>query len=260
MGILVGAYFFFQKTPAKEDVSTANSERVAPLIPVPTTAVVPVIEPPKEEPIVIEKKTTEEKNPEFGITTAYPALKKGDVSVDDINATIRIFVDGTIKQFKDDFNNAKKEGSTGNPDETWSLTIGYDTPYQSSDYISLELSVDSYEGGAHPNGTVKTFVVDVKNQKILSLDDILISNTSLKDLSALAIADLKKRNVSDDDWITSGASGKTENYQAWYLSSNGLTILFSSYQVAPYAAGVQEVTISPLKLSDLIKPEYILTK
>ena len=59
----------------------------------------------------------------------------------------------------------------------------------------------------------------------------------------------------DDDWIQRGAGASGENYDSWTITKQGLKIHFDPYQVAPYAAGPQQVTIPYSALKDIIKAD-----
>ncbi len=256
IGILVGGFIYFSNNHTQESEQVITSQHATP----------PVLEPvsnaetPKEEPVVIDKKATEEKNKEFEIVVEYPVIKKGDAEFEAVNASIKTFVDATVKQFKADYNNAKNEDVITHPSTPWSLDMDYAATYQSENLISLVFSVSVYAGGAHPNGSIKTLVIDVKNQNILLLDNVLVSDTSLKTLSALVIDDLKKSDIADDEWIENGAAPIEENYEAWHLSDKGMTVLFPAYQVAAYVMGPQEVTIPFEKLKEVVKADYFIAQ
>jgi hypothetical protein len=49
-----------------------------------------------------------------------------------------------------------------------------------------------------------------------------------------------------------------ENYRNWNITPDGLMITFDEYQVAPYAAGPQTVTVPYSELRGLINPEGVL--
>lgn len=257
MSVVVGGFFHFSKKQAESRVTLEDTPLIVPPPPQPTES---ISEPVKEAPLTIEKKSVEEINPEFEITITYPAFQKGDTSFEHINDAIRTFINTTIKQFKDDFNEEKTEGDLGNPDVPWSLTVNYSVPYQSKDITSIVLSISRYTGGVHPNGTIKTFVVEMDTMEALDLDDVLTSARSLGVLSDLVMRDLEQRIGSDKEWIANGASPAKEHYASWYLSSNGLTVLFPPYHVAPYSGGVQEVLVSKKELKDIVKPQYIIAE
>ena len=46
-----------------------------------------------------------------------------------------------------------------------------------------------------------------------------------------------------DEWMLEGTAPKPENFQLVVPGEDGLEVIFSSYQVAPYAAGTPSVEI-----------------
>jgi hypothetical protein len=103
-------------------------------------------------------------------------------------------------------------------------------------------------GGAHPNPYQETLVFDLANRKALSLEDVFTSGTDyVSFLSQKSLAELRRRNAAqtftDERWLMEGAGPDEQNFQTFYLSDAGLVIVFTAYQVAPYAAGPSEVLI-----------------
>src|SRR5262249_30472423 len=91
---------------------------------------------------------------------------------------------------------------------------------------------------------------------ILKLADLFQPNSNyLKVISDYCIKEIKKLDVSDDEWIRNGAGPKLENYDSWNVTPEGLQITFDAYQVASYAAGPQEVTVPYSLLKPIINPD-----
>lgn len=253
MGALVAGFVYFSNNQATNATEPVLMDKI------PQSVAAPIAAPKVPEPFTVEKKTREEKNPEFAISMSYPLVKEGDRRADIANTEIGQYMDGAVKTFKDEFFSAKKEGPASALANQWKLTMRYDVPYQSQALLSLRLTLQRDTGGAHSSGEVKTFAVDLQNKKILALDDILLSDVSLKILSDKVITDLNRRSISDPEWIAAGAGAQKKNYQHWYFTAKGLTVVFPPYKVAPYSQGIQEVSIPSAELSSMIKSEYILT-
>jgi hypothetical protein len=60
--------------------------------------------------------------------------------------------------------------------------------------------------------------------------------------------------MADPSWIQEGAGPRTDNFARWALVEEGLTIFFDPYQVAPWAAGPQAVTIPRAALAEVAAP------
>jgi hypothetical protein len=100
---------------------------------------------------------------------------------------------------------------------------------------------------------------DLKNGKQLKLADLFKPGSKyLQAIATYSIADLKKQGKEKgltDEEIERGAAADAKNYQSWNITKRGLAISFDSYQVGPYAAGPQSVTVPYSALKDLISPE-----
>ncbi len=125
---------------------------------------------------------------------------------------------------------------------------------------SLELfSINSYRymGGAHGISFVLYQILDNKTQKVITLDDILLSNKKAK-LTRLAKAEFAKFLQRADTSLE-----ENSNYAEFQLTDNftftkdGLRFLYQPYEITPYAMGMPEITIPYDKLNGVIKSEYM---
>ena len=141
------------------------------------------------------------------------------------------------------------------------LDIGYDIALAKDDLISIQFSLGSYSGGAHPNSSSAVLNYDVKAGKVLRLADLFNPGARyLQTISSYCIKDWKKQSKSkdsllDDATIQSGAGPEVKNYQSWTITKKGLEITFDAYQVGAYAAGPQTVLVPYSALKELIKPD-----
>ena len=140
------------------------------------------------------------------------------------------------------------------------LDIGYGIEWATNDVISVQFLNSFFAGGVHPNYYTSTLNFDLKSGKEITLADLFQPNSGyLKAISDYSIADLKTRlsDMSDDDWIATGAGADAENYKSWNLTKKGLMITFDQYQVAAYAAGPQTVIIPYSKLKGILRTNFI---
>jgi len=137
---------------------------------------------------------------------------------------------------------------------TNTLDVNYSIEWATDEIISISFINSTYTGGAHGNYLTETLNFDLKNGKELKLADLFQTGVNyLKTISDYSIADLKTKldEMSDDDWIKNGAGPSAENYSSWNLTKKGLMITFDPYQVAAYAAGMQNVMIPYSKLENV---------
>ena len=134
------------------------------------------------------------------------------------------------------------------------LNVSYRVPTSTSRLQSVVL--DGYQslGGAHGLPFNRTYIFDTQTGKFLNLEDLFEPNANpLTQLSTFARQELMTREFVRDDpeWVEGGIAPIAENYQNTYISDEGLTVIFGAYQVAPYVAGPQEVTVPWSELEEL---------
>jgi len=114
-----------------------------------------------------------------------------------------------------------------------------------------------YSGGAHPNSVRWPLNYDFATGSELALEDLFIPGAPyLERIADYCIAQL--RATLDFAIWEDGAAPLAENYQDWAVTPEGLLIIFDEYQVAPYAAGPQEVVIPYDILADILHPQGAL--
>lgn len=107
-------------------------------------------------------------------------------------------------------------------------------------------------GGAHPNPFVHTIAFN-KQGELMTLNDLFAVPESeyLKRLQQISTKVLTEK--LEGGFFKEGVEPKAENWANWYLLDNAVQILFSPYQVGPYAVGMPEVTIPFSQIQDLMK-------
>jgi hypothetical protein len=200
--------------------------------------------------VFLEKKNEEGKN--YSIDVMYPSV--GAIEDGTVNIEISNFVDKIISSFKEEM--AAADAWDGEN----TLKIFYDPFEINNDFVSIRFEVSKYTGGAHPFNNSYTFNYDLKNNKIIYLSD-LFSPGYINSLSEKSIEYLLKINkeseFSDEIAIKDGASAKEDNYSVFTFNKEVIVIYFDQDQVAPYAAGRQEVVFPLSSLKNMLKSEAI---
>ncbi len=113
------------------------------------------------------------------------------------------------------------------------------------DILSIQFMVDGYaDGAAHPYHLTRTLNFDLETGQPLNLDMLFRPDSDfLTVIAAFCSAELVTREIGFELGFSSGADPLPENYRNWNLTYEGLLITFDEYQVAPYAAGMQQVLI-----------------
>lgn len=122
------------------------------------------------------------------------------------------------------------------------LWMSYTMFMQTPQIASVRLEFSPYAAGAaHPNHYSRSINFDMAAGKEIALADVFKPAVNpIKQMSAYATANLKARDLL---MFPEGALPTPENYRVWNLSPKGMVMTFDHYQVMPYAAGMQEVTM-----------------
>ena len=168
----------------------------------------------------------------YRIEARYPPF--GNPTLD---AKIKAAVDGAIAEFK-----SIPPPTSGSATLKNEFFGSFDSVYAGSDVVSVELLLSQDTGGAHPNTVVVGVTVDPKTGRELTLEDALtLTGMSLEKIAAESLAQVQAK-LGADGMFADGANPKPENYSAFLIGSGTVTFVFQNYQVAPYAAGMQEVS------------------
>ncbi|MBK0064658.1 MULTISPECIES: RsiV family protein [unclassified Acinetobacter] len=124
---------------------------------------------------------------------------------------------------------------------------------------TVVLNTSSYLGGAHGSSAQQYYNFDLKQQKQVQLNDLLLPNQR-KALEAKAHEAFKV-------WVTDSklADNVNEYEQAWkfklsdnfLLGEKGLILQYAEYEIGPYSAGLPRLMIPFDQLSGILKPEYV---
>jgi len=162
------------------------------------------------------------------------------------------------------------------------LAIVFEVASRTPRFLSVREKGYLDTGGVHPRPLIGTFVFDMRDKKVLALDDLFTdpagTRAKLADFARQALyaklldkvpGGAKTPPKARAEWqanmrgmIDPGTAPTPANFSHFLINSGSLdrsmslTLVFPPYQVAPYVYGVQTVDV-PLKLfaADL-KPEY----
>lgn len=219
-------------------------------------------------PAPLPPQVLEEHGQYYDIEVSYPAetalkaalgLEADAVAV----AVMEDFIEETVSDFKaqGNFDNLTPEDVQImglSEDRKESIAASYEeTLGRNAVSYAYTLFVDTL--GAHPNTFYRTFTFDLATGAELDIADLFIPRSDyLKRLSAISQFELAKTlgEFADVEYIAQGTVPDALNFQSFVMDGDALVLLFPPYQVAPYAAGPQSVTIPLSQLADILKPEY----
>jgi hypothetical protein len=193
------------------------------------------------------------KGPDYALKVSTPVMNGStDPHVVAFNQAVSQLIQKQVAGFKKSLLDVTP--SPASPGST--LDVEYTLVSQSAQIVSLRLNMDQYmAGAAHPLQTSVSFNYDLAKGQEISLDQLFVPGANyLPALSDYCKTALNKTDLGSVLFMD-GLSPTADNYRNWNISDQGLVITFDEYQVAPYAAGPQTVTVPYQALKDLIAPQ-----
>ena len=130
--------------------------------------------------------------------------------------------------------------------QTWNKYSKMDFFSNLNDYLTIHYSGDGYTGGAHGYAYENYKVVDLKAQKKIMLEDIM-------DVNKVNWQEVLLKNIFDKDLLFDKNISYNQNF---YFDQNHITFVYNQYEIAPYAAGIIEVTIPFSQLNEALKSDF----
>ena len=158
------------------------------------------------------------------------ALKIGDQEGDNSQT-----IEESIKNFNVGFELFKKDFPEAHP---WDAQVNGEVMCQSPEVISISLSSYLNTGGAHGNLTITFLNFDAKTGKPIKNEDLL---SNLDDFKKIA------KDYFEDTIENKGVLFNPVSFQLpdnIGFNEEGIILLYNTYEIAPYATGIIEFTIS----------------
>ncbi len=137
----------------------------------------------------------------------------------------------------------------------YSYSIGWEVEVTRADsqFLSLKCLSSDYLGGAHGNYAYLGAVFDSQSGKKLSLTDLAEDKEAFRKKGLSLTLDYLKDKKDElelfDDYEESVKEFWSEDRENWYLKEDNLIIVFNPYEIAPYASGAVEISLSMEQVS-----------
>lgn len=195
------------------------------------------------------------------IKITYPVIKNDISYSKELNQAIKQTIDGVVQEFKKNLSknlplkpipNLPLTANSNN------LDINYKMFSTNRNVISIRFSIyTNFYGAAHPFTTFLSLNYDIKQKKLLSLDQIFKSKDYLQFLATYSKKVLTKKLSKAASTSTEpdqeGLKPLAKNFKIWNLTSDGLLLTFPPYQVAAYVFGPQEVLIPYAAVKNMLR-------
>lgn len=218
----------------------------------------------KYDIIIVYPVNDKEDNPEehYTFDVSYPFIESKIEASSNFNEIVNVIIEQEISDFIKNVQEDKEFIEENLPDTKSSLIIDFTITNVSDNFISILFHVSFYiTGSAHPNHYVHSITYNLITNQQMHLSDLFQPDSDyLYAFSKFSIDSLMQNDYinNDPEWLKTGAAPKEENFQNWNITPEGLLITFDPYQVAPYAAGFQEVTIPYSEIQSMIDNKSIL--
>jgi len=214
-----------------------------PTVVTPSNEAVSTLEWPSEQ---VKKETIVDNGKGYEIAAAYPITKSATIT-----GVFSSFIYNVIESFKADAVEGV-EMPEGYRPVTLDITYKEEKYEKADNYIFL---IYTDTGGAHGLSATRTFVFNKTGEQI-KLDDLFTNGINgLGTIADYVKKELMKREFADEKWVSDGAAPLEDNYQNFIVSDAGVTFIFDPYQVAPYAAGIQNVLVPTSAFKAIANPE-----
>lgn len=134
---------------------------------------------------------------------------------------------------------------------------------QDSALVAMEYGGYVYQGGAHGGSFIGFINWDGKNDKNLTLSDILVAGYQ-PELTKIAEAIFRKNekltptaSLADNYFFDKGKFALNENYS---ITPIGIRFMYNQYEIKPYAAGQTELLLPYSAITKLMKPKSIVSQ
>ena len=149
--------------------------------------------------------------------------------------------------FEEDKKEVKETPSFGISHSMWTDFIA-----QKEKLATFAISFYDYEGGAHGVEGNRYFTIDLTTRHILTLND-LFNEKDLPKVKTLLWEQYNNSNKEYEPLIGVDSFNLSNNI---YLDSRGVHFIYDVYEIAPYAAGEQDLFLYFGQLEELFKPEF----
>jgi len=185
----------------------------------------------------------------------YPQIAELDNN--SVKTKVNLFLEEEFKQSITWFEEVKSDSAffEDYPYEVqYTFETGFQTEFNSRDFISIVLSHYQFTGGAHGNYFALGYNIDMKDGRVLSLKDIIKEDSF--DLLAYeceqAILEKFKANSIIEAGLFEDEIIIPED-QDFYIVPGMLVLQFDPYEIGPWSMGEITTEISFEKIKDILK-------
>ncbi len=176
----------------------------------------------------------------------------------DSSATLSL--EEQTEEFMDQYKKFKKEPySQGRKYELISSTKILE---ELANLFTLQLDAYTYSGGAHGASFRRFINYDIKNKKVILLNDILKNNYQDSLVNVAEVIFKKNEGLKPEQALSPNAYFFENNQfglaNSYVFTSQGILFLYNEYEIKPYAAGRTELLVPYNKIKSMLKPGAVV--
>lgn len=218
------------------------------------------------KPVKVDSKDIKYQNELMEVDLNIPLVS--DLNNKEVEKKINDVFEKEIIGFKDEIEKIAKEDyeySKKNSDIPYNLHSAiskFEVKYNKNGFLSVPVTLYSYTGGAHGMTIIAPYNFSISDGKNLKLKDLFKENCDYKKILVDEITkQMKDKKGKEEIYYFDEAFETVKNLKddnPYYITDDGIVVYFGLYEIAPYAAGIQEFNIPYSKLQDCLK--YNLNK
>ena len=141
----------------------------------------------------------------------------------------------------------------------YTASTGYEITRLDTKVLSLKSQSYEYTGGAHGYGGEWGATIELESGAELELSQLAEDVPSFMDKLLESV--LESLNQQEDELFPDYESYVKEHIEEvnWYLDGAGIEIVFTPYEIGPYASGNISVFVPYGEVAEYMKPEYVET-
>lgn len=131
-------------------------------------------------------------------------------------------------------------------ERTYALYVTWESAQLNPRFVSYVMNLYAFDGGANGRQELRSFNWDLQQQRDIPLSALFLGMPDyLQRISAYArqVLSAQLGDATDPSFLDSGTKPDPDNFQWYTFTDEAVNLYFPKYQVAPGAAGEQQVTI-----------------
>lgn len=214
--------------------------------------------PTRVHSVQIASETASDESDEFRYSMRLPVFKASDPDVQQVLNALAGKIGGDARADVDTMRERAEK------DAAWAKEAGYALPryeygmdfevtHNRDNLLSVNTTRYFYYGGAHGEPLLLSYNVDLRNRRVLTIDDLFDDARTAKDTLTLGV---HERIKADPAKYFPDAVDKADvpNDQQFYLEGGQIILHYGIYELAPYAAGLPEFAFGVDELGKVLKP------